>query len=65
MKGLGGGSDCFWVVLAFVLDLGASVGFEGLALKGKDIVAGKMTVQRPRPTEHGVLLGDLKYLSLE
>lgn len=41
MKGLEGGRDCFWVVLALVLDLGASVGFGGLVLKGKDIVAEK------------------------
>lgn len=47
MKGLEGGRDCFWVVLALVLDLGASVGFGGLALKGKDIVAEKWLFRGP------------------
>lgn len=37
MREFGGGSNCFCVAWALVLDLRTSVGFGPLALKGKDI----------------------------
>lgn len=54
MKEFGGGSDCLCIVWALALYLRASAGFGSLVLKGKDIAAAKMTVQRPQPTKRVV-----------
>lgn len=55
MKGFGRGSECFW---ALSPDLGASVGFGALALRGEDVAAQKTAVQGPQITKHGVHLRD-------
>ena len=51
MREFGGGSNCFWVAWALVLDLRTSVGFGPLALKGKDIAAEKMAVGTLQPAK--------------
>lgn len=44
MEGFEGGSDCFWVAWAFVLDFRVLVGFGFLILKVTDVVVEKMVV---------------------